>query len=79
MKKCLLLLCLMSCGSPITGGAITGKYTAHHSISNGNGHAADAVCYYLTVFDNGKYGTIEVNEKAWNQATTGMKWPFEVK
>lgn len=70
----LMTLLLSSCNPPINGGKIIGKSTQVYQ-----GVVKDRVYYMLELERDGRTGTIEVTEKAWNQATKEMEWPFEVK
>lgn len=70
----LLALLLVGCGETIRGGSITGKHTTLH-----RGITTDTIQYYLQVKKNGQSGKVEVTKAAWDQATQGMQWPFEIK
>ena len=72
----LALLTLISCSDPIRGGNITGKYT---KIQQGGIFEEDTVKYYLQLQKNGENGRVLVTREAWEQAKSGMMWPFEVK
>lgn len=70
----LALLTLIGCGPAVQGGNITGKYTKHRS-----GLVEDTTRYFLQLTKNGASGEVEVTQEAWDQAKSGMVWPFEVK
>jgi hypothetical protein len=69
-----LVLLLASCGEPVRGGNITGKYTTIHY-----GLLGPTTEYYLQLKKNDRTGKVNVTKEAWEQATAGMAWPFEVK
>jgi hypothetical protein len=68
------LLILASCNNSVRGGKIIGKTTRVYQ-----GVIEDRIYYMLELERDGSTGMIEVTERAWNQATKGMEWPFEVK
>lgn len=70
----ILLLTLVSCGAPLRGGKIVGKHTKIY-----RGIMEDTTQYYLQLEKNEQTGTVEVTKAAWNQAHTGLTWPFEVE
>jgi len=71
----LLILLLASCGASIRGGSITGKYTTYQEGFLNK----DTIRYYLQLTKNDQAGEVEVTKEAWEQAKSGMVWPFEVK
>ncbi len=72
----MLMLVLAGCGEAIHGGTITGKFT---KIDKGTVFTDNVTLYYLTVKKNDQTGEVEVTQEAWDQASSGMTWPFEVK
>lgn len=70
----ILMLLLVGCSEPIRGGNIVGKYTKLTE-----GIMEDTIQYYLQLQKSGQTGDVEVTEEAWNQAKSGLTWPFEVK
>ena len=72
----LLILLLASCGPAVRGGNIIGKYTKMH---DGGLLEDDYIRYYLQLQNNDSTGGVEVTKEAWEQAKSGMVWPFEVK
>ena len=70
----IIMLLLCSCTPPIHGGRITGKTTTIY-----RGVVKDDVSYFLEIERDGRTAIVRVSEQAWNQATKGMEWPFEVK
>ena len=72
----MLVLMLASCGPSVQGGNITGKYT---KLEKGGLIKEDRTLYFLQLTKHGQTGEVEVTKEAWDQAKSGMVWPFEVR